>query len=74
MPDRDPAHDWRRALDHRLAALGVPPARRVEIAAEVTQHLADAGRATLAPDEIESLVLGLGRVERTAPLEPPVLG
>ena len=65
--------DWRRDLDARLAALGVPPTRRVDIATEVAQHLADQERDTLDPREMERLVRELSIVERTAPADPPIL-
>jgi hypothetical protein len=51
--------DWRRDLDARLAALGVPPTRRADIATEVAQHLADQERTTLDPGEAERLVRDL---------------
>src|SRR5262245_19387280 len=67
-------HSWRRELDDRLAGLGVPPVRRAEIAAEVAQHLADAGRIALDPGEAERLARALAGVERRVSLDPPVLG
>jgi putative ABC transport system permease protein len=69
MPDR-----WARDLDRRLAALGVAPTRRVEIIAEVEQHLADARRDTLDPREADRLVAELAVIERRVPSDPPVLG
>jgi putative ABC transport system permease protein len=66
--------DWTRSVDARLAALGVPPARRVEIVAEVRQHLADLQRRSLTDQETELLLRELARVERSTDLEPPVLG
>ena len=65
---------WHETIEVRLAALGVPPARRVEIVAEIRQHLADAQRATLTAEEADRLVRELARVERRTTLEPPVLG
>jgi putative ABC transport system permease protein len=70
----EPAVDWRRTLDDRLARLGVAPARRIAIVAEVTEHLAEAGRSTLDDDEADQLVRGLARVERRAPASVPPLG
>src|SRR5688572_3002478 len=69
MPD-----PWARALEARLAALGVPPTRRAEIIAELEQHLTDAQRSALTPREADRLVRELALVERRSPLEPPVLG
>jgi putative ABC transport system permease protein len=66
--------DWARALDERLAALGVAPTRRAEIIAEVGQHLADARRTTLGAREADRLVRELAGIERRTSLEPPVLG
>jgi putative ABC transport system permease protein len=66
--------DWRDELDARLAARGVAPGRRLDIAAEVEQHLADAGRTTLDPGDAERLARALAGVERRVSLEPPVLG
>jgi putative ABC transport system permease protein len=66
--------DWRRDLDARLAALGVPPTRRADIATEVAQHLADQERTTLDPGEAERLVRELALVERRVPADPPILG
>src|SRR5262245_451086 len=66
--------EWARSLDARLAALGVPPARRLEIIAEVEQHLADANRASLTEREADRLVRRLAGIERRVNLEPPVLG
>jgi hypothetical protein len=71
MPDRA---EWHETIEARLAALGVPPARRVEIVAEIRQHLADAHRATLTGEEADRLVRELARVERRTTLEPPVFG
>jgi putative ABC transport system permease protein len=65
---------WRDTIEARLAALGVPPTRRVDILAEVEQHLADAGRASLTGEETDRLIRGVARVERRVALEPPVLG
>jgi putative ABC transport system permease protein len=65
---------WARALDERLAALGVAPTRRAEIIVEVEQHLADARRSALTPREADRLVRALARIERRVSLEPPVLG
>jgi putative ABC transport system permease protein len=65
--------DWRRALDRRLAALGVAPPRRVEIIAEVAAHLADAGRDALATVEAADLARALAATERRAP-QAPILG
>jgi putative ABC transport system permease protein len=65
---------WARALDARLAALGVAPTRRAEIVAEVAQHLADARRDTLDPREAERLVRALAGIERRSVLDPPVFG
>jgi putative ABC transport system permease protein len=67
-------HEWRDTIDARLAALGVPPTRRVDILAEVEQHLADVRRTSLTAEEADRLIRGLARVERRVPLEPPVLG
>lgn len=66
--------DWRPDLEVRLAALGVPPTRRIEIATELAQHLADQQRDTLEPGEAERLVRELALIERRAPSDPPVLG
>jgi putative ABC transport system permease protein len=66
--------EWTRPVEARLAALGVPPARRVEIVAEVRQHLADLQRAALTDEETDLLLRELARVERSTDLEPPVLG
>ena len=66
--------DWRGAIDARLAALGVPPTRRIDILAEVEQHLVDVQRSSLTDEETDRLIRGLARVERRVPLEPPVLG
>ena len=66
MPDG--RGDWRRELDALLAARGVAPTRRVEIAAEVAQHLADAGRTSLDPGEAARLALA--GIERRVSLEP----
>lgn len=66
--------NWARALDARLAALGVEPTRRAEIIAELAQHLADAERDTLDPREAEHLVRALAGIERSVTLEPPVFG
>ena len=43
MPDDPsaPSPRWQEAVDRRLAALGVPPLRRVEIIDEVAQHVED---------------------------------
>jgi predicted permease len=65
---------WARSLERRLAALGVAPTRRHEIIAEVAQHLADARRDTLDPGEADRLVRELAGLERSVPLDPPVLG
>ena len=65
---------WARTLDRRLAALGIAPTRRVEIIAEVEQHLADARRDTLGRREADDLVRELAGIERPVSLEPPVLG
>src|SRR4029453_355545 len=65
---------WHETIETRLAALGAPPARRVEIVAEIRQHLADAQRATLTAAEADRLVHDAARVEARAPLEPPVFG
>jgi putative ABC transport system permease protein len=70
MPERE----WARALDERLAALGVAPTRRAEIIAEVAQHLTDAQRSTLTPREADRLVRELALIERRVSLDPPVLG
>jgi len=69
-----PRPDWRGELDRRLAARGIAPARRAEIAAEVAQHLAEDGRSTLDPGEAERLARALAGVERRVTLDPPVLG
>ena len=66
--------EWRAAIDARLAALGVPPTRRLDILAEVEQHLADVQRSSLTDEETDSLLRGLARVERRVPTEPLVLG
>ena len=66
--------EWSRAVEARLAALGVPPARRVDIIAEVRQHLADVQRTALTDEEIDLLLGELARLERSTDLEPPVLG
>ena len=66
--------DWTRSVEARLAALGVPAARRVEIVAEVRQHLADLQRNELTDQETEQLLRELARVERATDLEPPVFG
>jgi putative ABC transport system permease protein len=71
MPDRS---NWRKEIDARLAAIGVPPTRRVDILAEVEQHLADAHRTSLSSEETDRLIRGVARVERRVTLEPPVLG
>ena len=73
-PRDDSRGDWARALDRRLAALGVAPTRRSEIVAEVAQHLADAGRDTLDPREADQLVRELAGIERRTVLDPPVFG
>src|SRR5688572_26033607 len=73
MPDPS-TPDWRAVIDARLAALGVPPTRRIDILAEVEQHLADVQRSSLTDEETDRLIRGLARVERRVPLEPPVLG
>ena len=73
-PRDDSRGDWARALDQRLAALGVAPTRRSEIVAEVAQHLADAGRDTLDPREADQLVRELAGIERRTVLDPPVFG
>jgi putative ABC transport system permease protein len=73
MPDAS-RREWARALERRLAALGVAPTRRHEIIAEVGQHLADASRDTLDPREADRLVRELAGIERSVSLEPPVLG
>ncbi len=73
MPDPS-RRDWDKKLDARLAALGVPPTRRVDILAEVEQHLADAHRAALTDEETDRLIRGVARVERRVTLEPPILG
>jgi putative ABC transport system permease protein len=65
---------WRRDLDAELAARGVAPGRRLDIVAEVEQHLADAGRRALAPGEAGRLARALAGVERRVSLDPPVLG
>jgi len=70
MPDAS----WRRDLDAALSARGVAPGRRLDIAAEVAQHLADAGRSALEPGEAERLARALAGVERRIALDPPVLG
>ena len=70
MPDRP----WADALERRLAALGVPATRRHDILTEVEQHLADAQRDTLGRREADRLVRELAAIERTGPLDPPVLG
>jgi hypothetical protein len=74
MPDPSTRGDWRRELDGRLAARGVAPERRAEIAAEVEQHLTDAGRTALEPGEAERLARALSGIERRVALDPPVLG
>ena len=73
MPDRASA-GWRADLDAHLARLGVAPVRRAGIAAEVAQHLEDAGRTALDPGEAARLARALARVERRVPFDPPVLG
>jgi putative ABC transport system permease protein len=72
MPETRPS--WRRDLDAELAARGVAPARRLDIVAEVEQHLADAGRSALEPGEAGRLARALARVERRVSFDPPVLG
>ena len=69
-----PSGGWRGELDRRLAARGIAPPRRDEIAAEVAQHLAEDGRAALDPGEAERLARALAGVERRVSLDPPVLG
>ena len=65
---------WARSLDARLEAQGLAPARRAEIIAELTQHLADAGRETMTAREADRLVRELAGIERRVSLDPPVLG
>jgi putative ABC transport system permease protein len=65
---------WARALDERLAAVGIAPTRRAEIIAEVQQHLTDAQRSTLTSREADRLVRELALVEQRVSLDPPVLG
>ncbi len=79
MPDPssgsgEPERDWRRALDGRLARLGVPAVRRIEIVAEVAGHLAEAGRSTLDPGEADQLARALAGVERPMAAAPPAFG
>ena len=66
--------EWARSLDARLADQGVPPTRRAEIIAELTQHLADAGRETMTAREADRLVRELAGIERRTALDPPILG
>ncbi|HVD91981.1 MAG TPA: ABC transporter permease [Vicinamibacterales bacterium] len=80
--------EWRAGIDARLAALGVSPTRRADILAEIGLHLQDrydelrdAGHADdearrIAEMDLETdrLLRELARVERRAPLDPPVLG
>ena len=80
--------EWRAGIDARLAALGVSPTRRADILAEIGFHLQDrydelrdAGHADdearrIAEMDLETdrLLRELARVERRAPLDPPVLG
>jgi putative ABC transport system permease protein len=70
MPDPS----WARSLDRRLSALGVPATRRLDIIAELEQHLADTNREALDPREAAHLVRELAGIERSVPLDPPVLG
>src|SRR5689334_10112034 len=80
--------DWRTAIEHHLAALAVPPVRRIEIIEEVAQHLQDrcdelqrAGHASadaqrLALNDLESgrFVRELARIERRMAPDPAPLG
>ena len=90
MPDvpraagRLEAHEWRRVMDARLAALGVSAQRRVDIVAEVSHHLldrydelraaghsdGDARRLALEDLESERLLHELGRIERRTTRRP----
>jgi predicted permease len=90
MPDDRPASSprWQQAVDRRLAGLGVPPLRRVEIIDEIAQHVEDrydelkgegrsddeAGRLALADLEGPRLAREVARIERMPALNAPVLG
>ena len=73
-PGAESSGEWGRTLDRRLAALGVAPARRVEIIAEIEQHLVDARRDTLGQAEADHLVRELAGIELAVSLEPPIFG
>jgi putative ABC transport system permease protein len=80
--------DWQDAIDRRLAALGVPPVRRVEIIEEITAYLQDrcdefrasgydrteARRLALADLETDTFARELERIESRAPDNLPTLG
>src|SRR5687768_14778600 len=80
--------DWRPLVDRRLAEIGIPPVRRIEILAEVETyvqdrydeflaagHLSDESRR-LALEELkpDDFARELARIEHRSLADPPPLG